>query len=677
MDLSELLIIDDSVFIELFENRSPCVKTNERDVNEILLEACKIISENCVKAAFINAHLICKDYPYRHQCGGIELFKHLRLTEKLQEKNLPTCLLPVILGTLLPPEEYIRKSPDNALILTPGCECLFLLDLSDTNALDEMFDRLTPFKNYEEVVNNVLKKFTPGLFYFKKFIDLEHGEVPSRHDIRNILGPYIFLKEFLPNIENDDPLVEKYKNISGKLPTKWLNLFGKSFLGGTKAEPELRNVSLRDGNNINQKRYILVDDEHDVGWSYALYKGIFNISDNYQGVYKGLGKRGDFLLCRGDSQEIEDFTDVGSAVNGVLNYNGGFLLCINSYEKARNFFEKIKNKFDDTLKKWKHEDTKFLKQLRNNIINGRQETIDRRSKLNEELKKFPPYDLVFLDVRLEGDRNINKDICETGGIKLLNKIKELNYGTPVVLFTASERAETYKEALSRLADDYWVKCIDHGSKLRDIIGKLSKEDYTKLTKIWVRISQFQKKEWFWQWQWEGTYNRGSRTMEWEVTRVFTSRKGNREKNLLGEISLLLEQAFFFLRYGTRQDFKKGDVGYIPSLVCTLLGKIQEIRHYSTKNQEFGKLKPVAINNNNNLLGKLEKLLDKEKDLKAARNAASHYYLLKLWDEKLPAKPPTYKAAMEGLLHTLDALLDLEDGLPRNLNFESTQGNNPR
>jgi len=106
MSFSNLLVIDDSqILVNLFKNLTgnepKWVSTKDKHIDEILKDITG--KANDIHAIFINAHLKCKNYPYRHQCdrhqcGGIELLKHIRLTKELGNARL----LPIILGTLLP-----------------------------------------------------------------------------------------------------------------------------------------------------------------------------------------------------------------------------------------------------------------------------------------------------------------------------------------------------------------------------------------------------------------------------------------------------------------------------------------------------------------------------------------------------------------------------------------------
>jgi CheY-like chemotaxis protein len=74
---------------------------------------------------------------------------------------------------------------------------------------------------------------------------------------------------------------------------------------------------------------------------------------------------------------------------------------------------------------------------------------------------LPPWDLILLDLRLDenedmGD-NANKFVKEYSGAKLLCQIKELNKGTQVIIFTASNKAWNMRELALLGSNGFYVK----------------------------------------------------------------------------------------------------------------------------------------------------------------------------------------------------------------------------
>lgn len=72
--------------------------------------------------------------------------------------------------------------------------------------------------------------------------------------------------------------------------------------------------------------------------------------------------------------------------------------------------------------------------------------------------KFGNYDLIFLDLRLNGAHEEgNLRPHELSGMKILKTIKEFNKGTQVIMFTASNKAWNMKALMDAGADGYYIK----------------------------------------------------------------------------------------------------------------------------------------------------------------------------------------------------------------------------
>ena len=83
------------------------------------------------------------------------------------------------------------------------------------------------------------------------------------------------------------------------------------------------------------------------------------------------------------------------------------------------------------------------------------------SSLSEEAQneiKSGNYDLIFLDLRMNGAQEEGKvRPADFSGMKILKSIKELNKGTQVIMFTASNKAWNMKALMDAGADGYYIK----------------------------------------------------------------------------------------------------------------------------------------------------------------------------------------------------------------------------
>jgi CheY-like chemotaxis protein len=71
------------------------------------------------------------------------------------------------------------------------------------------------------------------------------------------------------------------------------------------------------------------------------------------------------------------------------------------------------------------------------------------------------YDIIFLDVRLERDDHNHRDVKKYSGFKVLEYIKSdflnVNFSTPIMLFTASNKIWSIQEFLNYGVDAFYVK----------------------------------------------------------------------------------------------------------------------------------------------------------------------------------------------------------------------------
>jgi CheY-like chemotaxis protein len=607
----KLLVIDDGFISEFlkssFENH-PYIKIIEINTSNCAIpEILKILKElnntsEDDKIIFINAHLKLKDpKKYRSDCNGLEILKHIRLTKKLDSNDFKPALLPIIVGIFFPPEYYIRKSPDNIIICSPKCKTIFIPDF-DKNEFIALIEKLLeagPFRDYEGMKEQI-KDYIH--FIEKDYIYFTPVGIPTSHDIRNEIGISILLEELVPDLENLVPneralreikktIEEKFKKPLKKISAKKVAFLEHYRFSGTiRTEPsENRNELWYIGfflpnfrNSVQNKKFILIDDEYHKGWAYALCFGLFGREP------KNIGK--------------------------------GFL-CFDSFEDAKCWFNRICGEFEELLTKWAEVDKRLFREISSNNQQNSSNTINELKSLRKQLENLFPYDLVFLDLRLEPEDK-NRSPEELSGMELLKLIKEFNRGIPVIIFTASEKATVLETALKNGADGYWIKCVDDGMSLIKMIKKLLPVS-ERLKRLWVKIRMVEKKEWFGFYSW--VYN--SSTHQWDAgIDVIHRSEDKKEKyeQFFKQIPLFLKHAFNLLYnvitdtpLRTLSEEEKEDV---CCFIVTLLGIIQEWRHSNCYDKSSGErcwgLKkdeaPPSISN-----------WDKEKDLRDLRNRCVH------------------------------------------------------
>jgi len=463
------------------------------------------------------------------------------------------------------------------ILRSPGCKCLLLSDLSYEN-LDRLIKEIIAYKikrfNDFEVMRNEIKDSVVFTKKDEERFNQEPLKIPTKHDIRNDIGPAIFLKEFCANIEQTDPLSLNYEKVVKRLEVKKLLFLRERLLGQTR----LTRGDVRYPNwKISNKGFILIDDEHQFGWSYAIGKGLFNWPQN---VYEDIKKKDGIILCMKNGL-IEKISSVEQFYDTINNDNneGGFLLCIPSFQKGKEFFDCIKEKVNSHLQEYVKRNKEMLELYQktyNPDVNAKQQLKEKirdinkkLCKLDRKLKNCYPFDLVFLDLRL-CTADWNEKIKHTSGIKLLKQIKKLESGVPIILLTASERAESLKEAIIYGADGYWTKCIDSGKNLWEIIEQcLKKVDILK--SFWIKMKQVEQKSGMFRWRWkiDGP----------KVEYISGSNDKCQKHEEYQEIISSLRQALLLLTTCYNLSFQMVNKERIVfDGIAVLMRRIQEIRH---------------------------------------------------------------------------------------------------
>jgi CheY-like chemotaxis protein len=104
--------------------------------------------------------------------------------------------------------------------------------------------------------------------------------------------------------------------------------------------------------------------------------------------------------------------------------------------------------------------------------------IDKTTAIDRLTKK---YDLIFLDLRFGEKDHREAQISQFTGFKLLseyirNSFKSINYPTPVIVFSASNKVWNIMEMLENGADDYYIK--EHPSNARDL--EFSRKNFIRM-----------------------------------------------------------------------------------------------------------------------------------------------------------------------------------------------------
>jgi len=669
-----LLVIDDSPVLnklsknELFKKAINAnihlfnIDTKDRDIIKILNEIKEKTENenNNIQAIFINAHLTFKEHSHRHQCGGIELLKHIRLTEELRT----ACRLPIILGTFLPVEYYIRKSPDNAIIVSPGCRllrvprCFFHLPLQ--------IELPKGFKSFESMKEAI-----------KDFIIITDREKRiSKHGYQNIVGVHRFIRDFCKEIPNGSSYLNNYRRFYMK--ELWFKKMLFKDLFGVRTgyiSSKSSNLNEKFQEICSSKRFVFIDDEHYLGWSWGLYCGLFGELGPPELFSKGNSlievKGGNFIVIseykkaeeffsqhKDDFQNILDrwyekekkykrveenynskypelqneIKNLGSKLTELSNQRSVLELKITNLERKLrqeeklyteeylglagelekklgslpetydDFKQNIETYIDDFKKAAENyyrtkaayqRDTHALDECKQKLNKARQELEKRRSLLRNleaeynqikkeltevrfKLSKVIPYDMIFLDLRLE-PADEEAPVEQITGIRLLENIKQIDPSIPVIIFTASEKAFVYKKVLQNGADGYWIKEVSDPLELKSIIiNCLRKYQNRRLREIHRRIRQIERIDPI----------KGLKTGIQDDKPLEPYELSGEEKAYV--LDLLKEGFFILQKESSDRESLSGD---ILERIISKLARVQEIRYRVTgakKPDEYGR-----------------------------------------------------------------------------------------
>lgn len=147
---------------------------------------------------------------------------------------------------------------------------------------------------------------------------------------------------------------------------------------------------------------------------------------------------------------------------------------------------------DEALRGWKEVIEKVL--FKGNKIDCALNYIEASELLIEN-----SYDLIFLDLRFGESDHKEKNIETFGGYKVLNELirsefANPNFSTPVLLFTATNKAWNIFEMLECGADNFYIK--EHPNTSHDI--EFSKNNYNRLlknTKSLIELGIKKKEVW--------------------------------------------------------------------------------------------------------------------------------------------------------------------------------------
>ncbi len=386
---------------------------------------------------FINAGACLNENDNPASQLGVDILKHIRLTEDLEERRT----VPVILYSFAKDkEDFIRLRPENLIVFSEGSYYFNIFNLNRS-----LVEGLINVGNDFLIGNNMdikqLRDLNPLRSYIK--VDTTGIILEDRHSIANWWGPQRLLwgyKLSLPpdrrEIPEGNPVMKNFIEEKKKLPVKKLlftidkqEVLNEGKIKETCKEFDL--IKLKEkvkGQDGSYKKVLYIDDEAYLGWANAFKQILFPDISKF------------FDKMDEKTQQLY-LTDHGQEIFTVYQ----------SFEKAKE-------------------------------------------EITPDLLKT--YALVLLDLRDKTTDIGKQQPDQLTGVNLLKKIKDPEKGDPsipVIIITASNKQWNYERILELGANGYWIKespefgideeySLRNYLKLRNIIAEVLSREY--LRKIW-------------------------------------------------------------------------------------------------------------------------------------------------------------------------------------------------
>lgn len=370
---------------------------------------------------FINAEICLNGNDNPASQLGVDIFKHIRLTEDLDGQ---VKIVPVILYSFAKDkEDLIRLRPENLIVFSESCYYFNIFELNRA-VVGGLINVNSVFMIGNQGIEIKPLSDLDSLIPYVR-VDTRDIIIEDRHSIANWWGPQRLLwgyKLSLPSnnreIPEGNPVMKSFCEAKKSLPVKKL-LFTidkkeelsegkiKEILKGFDSKKLKEKIKEQDG---SYKKVLYIDDEAYLGWANAFKQILFpDISQFFENLNEDTEK------CALPTNGEEVFT------------------IYQSFEKAE-------------------------KEITGNLLKD--------------------YALVLLDLRDKEKDKGKQQPDELTGVSLLKKIKDPQKGDPsipVIIITASNKQWNYERVLELGANGYWIKespefGIDDEYSLRNYLG---------------------------------------------------------------------------------------------------------------------------------------------------------------------------------------------------------------
>jgi CheY-like chemotaxis protein len=344
--MTNVLVIDDNApfanaLVGEIDSPIPPLITGEHTMGEVI-DRLEALEGKSIEAIYLSAELTFKENSSRSAGGGIELLKHIRLTQTLPSIRL----VPIVIGVWREASGYLRLESSNACLFSPGV--LVLPQPFSIGSLVSSLKKLQRFDTISHMYSEVKNYFPIS----------EKDKVSSEHDYRNRVGIAKLVQELpMEVMATSSVVVEDLERF--KKTTLWLKkLEFHQQVNVQPAQFASLDVLKKVRAECEDVSILLVDDEHRRGWSYMLHRVL-------------IGE------CPEEPFQNKDH---------YVSVSDGRFQCIDSSEAASEYFKQQSTKLEEGLIAWSKAEAR--------LTNCREQDCRMREVLPTKLKQLEEQRLV-------------------------------------------------------------------------------------------------------------------------------------------------------------------------------------------------------------------------------------------------------------------------------------------
>lgn len=290
----------------------------------------------------------------------VELAKHIRLTDSLGKLRL----LPIMILSPHSIEHHLREKRDNVFLLSPE---IYLIPVSGfIPKLSNVIEKAVHFESSEKMRTD-LKPY---------IVWSEEDDIVSSHDNFNRYGPFKLLKGHFSQLP--EQLSREYEGMASRL---WFKKY--QFLETQNLRPEVPPADEElFRKTIANKKILYIDDEHRLGWSFAL----FSILSVDTGITNYVLFQNSSHFIETPDKRLSCIDNYDEAVKALDHYRETLSRSLSDYSEAEHSRNMISEEFRVAQQRFQEIENKY-KAAKANLERSEANFRETETRLKEILVK--------------------------------------------------------------------------------------------------------------------------------------------------------------------------------------------------------------------------------------------------------------------------------------------------